>query len=318
MKDFSEYKNFVECYKPYSWEISKDETRDQYKNQHSFEINFIRFYKVYQILKLIKDNKSKKILDVGSYPGNLIKLCEYLFEDKLEFTALGLGFDDKKIKRIKKESASLINIINTEIDPDFPEPSSFIDWNIKDYDIALLLDVIEHLNNPNFTLEKINKSLKINGYLIITTDNITNILYIMKMMARGQSPNIHPVMSSIFYRGDHRPHFKEYSKEELEFLLNYNGFELVRHEYFNRQQGSFYIKGNKICKKNFFKNIADFTLNCLVKFFNIIPHFRNHHIILAKKINNYEDIIKSRFQTKSMSEWLKFREEYYLSKKNNY
>ena len=41
------------------------------------------------------------------------------------------------------------------------------------------------------------------------------------MILKGNSPNVHPVLSSLFYHGNHRPHNKEFSKNELEFLLNY-------------------------------------------------------------------------------------------------
>ena len=68
-----EYKNFVENYKPFPWEIDKDEIRDLYANQNTFEINYKRFFYVFKKLKEIKNIiKNPSILDVGSYPGNMI------------------------------------------------------------------------------------------------------------------------------------------------------------------------------------------------------------------------------------------------------
>ena len=74
---------------------------------------------------------------------------------------------------------------------------------------AYLLDTIEHLVDPTFCLDQINKSLKKNGYLIITTDNITNFLYIQDMLRKGKSPNVPFVLSSKVYSGDWRPHDRE-------------------------------------------------------------------------------------------------------------
>ena len=70
--------------------------------------------------------------------------------------------------------------------------------------------------------------------MIITTDNITNFLYILDMLRKGKSPNVHPVLSSMTY-SNHHPHHKEYSKDELIFHLKRSGFELVKHDYFDRE-----------------------------------------------------------------------------------
>ena len=70
----NEYKNFVLSYEPFPWEIDKNETRNSYINQHTFEINYMRFFYVFKKLKEIKNTiKTPRILDIGSYPGNMIK-----------------------------------------------------------------------------------------------------------------------------------------------------------------------------------------------------------------------------------------------------
>ena len=53
----------------------------------------------------------------------------------------------------------------------------------------------------------------------------------------------------MFFKGNHRPHNKEDSKGELKFLLNKTGFEIERHEYFDRMQGEFSILNNKYINK---------------------------------------------------------------------
>ena len=117
---------------------------------------------------------------------------------------------------------------------------------IKNFDLCFLLDTIEHLVDPIFCLDQINKSLTTDGYLLITTDNITNFLYIADMLRKGESPNVHPVLSSMIYRGNHRPHHREFSKKELEFILGHCGFKIVKHEYFDRKQGVYFINKKTI------------------------------------------------------------------------
>ena len=46
----------------------------------------------------------------------------------------------------------------------------------------------------------------------------------------------------MFYIGNHRPHHREFSKRELEFLLKHSGFEVIEHEYFDREQGEFFVE----------------------------------------------------------------------------
>ena len=198
-----------------------------------------------------------------------------------------------------------VECLDTEIDPNFPGSKETKQWNADNFDVCLLLDTIEHLVNPTFCLDKINKSLKVGGHILLTTDNISNFLYIIKMILRGESPNVNFILSSMFYIGNHRPHHREFSKKELEFLLNHSGFEIVEHEYFDRKQGEFFIENKKLRKRRrlSFKNILVDSIKNLA---NLVPHFRNHQIILAKKIENIDDI-KRMEPTSSKNEWIKYR-----------
>ena len=202
-----------------------------------------------------------------------------------------------------------VKCINTEIDPNFPDSKKIIEWNLKNYDVCYLLDTIEHLVDPTFCLDQINKSLKIDGYLLITTDNITNFLYIADMLRKGTSPNVHPILSSMVYRGNHRPHHKEFSKEELIFILKRCGFEVIRHEYFDRKQGDYFIDKEKNCiKKHKLKRNIKYILHTIIKNTGfLISHLRNHHIILAKKVKDIDEVIKNRKITHSTKEWLEIR-----------
>ena len=48
------YKNFVLSHEAFSWEIDKDETRNSYINQYTFEINYMGFFYVFKKLKEIE------------------------------------------------------------------------------------------------------------------------------------------------------------------------------------------------------------------------------------------------------------------------
>ena len=115
------------------------------------------------------------------------------------------------------------------------------------------------------------------------------------MLRKGKSPNVHPMLSSMVYTGNHRPHHKEFSKEELEFILNRCGFKIIKHEYFDRKQGDYFIdkKNNTIKKHKIKKNLKNIIFELVKNTGFQIPHLRNHHILLAKKVKNIDEIIQN-------------------------
>ena len=308
--NYKAYEKFVVNYKPFEWEIKDYDFRDEMRSKHSFIMSFIRFFKVNNYLDLIqkKENfKNPKIIDVGSFPGNMYFLSKEIFNNISEYYSIGLDLSDEFKKKMSEYN---VKCINTEIDPEFIESKEVVDWKLNNFDICYLLDTIEHLVDPIFCLDKINNSLKKNGYLLITTDNITNFLYISDMIRKGKSPNVHPILSSMVYRGSWRPHHREFSKDELIFMLKRCGFELVEHEFFDRKQGSFFIDyKEKIIKKHKIKKTVKNMLYELVKNIGFLfPHLRNHHIVLAKKVKNIDELEKKeRGITYSLEEWSEIR-----------
>ena len=73
------YTNFVINYEPFDWEIDLNDFRENLKGKHSFILNYIRFYKVFHYLKIIKEKNlaNPKILDVGAFPGNMVSLSRF-------------------------------------------------------------------------------------------------------------------------------------------------------------------------------------------------------------------------------------------------
>ena len=308
--EYKDYKEFVINYKPFDWEIDHSDFRENIKGKHSFITGFIRFYKVFLYIQKIKEKnlKNPKILDVGSFPGNMVMLSKRIFENISEYYSIGLDLDERFVEKMKEHNVSCID---TEIDPQFPDAKKIVEWNIKNFDICFLLDTIEHLVDPIFCLDQINRSLKSEGYLLITTDNITNFLYIVDMLRKGQSPNVPPVLSSMVYRGNYRPHHKEFSKEELEFILERCGFKIIEHEYFDRKQGDYFIdkKTNSIKKHKIKKKLKNIIYELIKNTGFMISHLRNHHIILAKKVKNIDEVVNNRKTANSLKEWNEIRQK---------
>ena len=301
-----DFVKYVEDCIPFPWDGNQNDPRPYFRNKHALLMSFGRYLKVLQYFQVVQHHTAvKRIIDVGPYPGVIAKLIKDFGNSEIEYFGVGLHFTDQYQQAMDKLGAKLFA---TDVDPEFVEAKECKDWPMSNADVCFFLDVIEHLVNPIHCLDQINQSLKMGAHLILTTDNISSFGAAYNMMRRGDSPNVHPLQSSVFYRGEWRPHFREFSKGELFFYLQHCGFEVMKHEYFERKQGDFYLDENgKIYEKSRYLAIKGAIKKLIVRHF---PHLRDHHIVLAKKQTDHETMIKKRpGVTYSMDEWLKLRAE---------
>ena len=105
-------------------------------------------------------DKDHKVLEIGSYYGILGNIIKPHVK---EYTGLELS---KHAAEYSNENFGL-NIANEPL-------VEFVKKNNK-FDIIIMNDVIEHLDDPFKSLQLIEKSLKSNGIFIFTTFNIDSI-----------------------------------------------------------------------------------------------------------------------------------------------
>jgi SAM-dependent methyltransferase len=301
LEDFIRY---AETYEPFPWEVSDDHKFQaaDIKGKHSVLINLVRFWKIVNALReTVPDFRN--VVDVGPFPGSMIKILRHHFSQDFNYWAVGLGLSEDYCRAMEGLGGSCFE---TELDPEFVAAASVHTWPMHDADCVLLLDVIEHLTNPIHCLDAINRSLGMGGVLLLTTDNLTSFANVYQMARRGHSPNIHPVRSSLFYRGEWRPHFREFSADELQFFLEYSGFSVKRHEYFERQQGDFYLDGEGRARdRGRYRGIKGAVQKAILR---SKPHLMDHQIIIATKIMEADDMEARRPRpTKSTAEWMEMR-----------
>ncbi len=95
---YKEYEQFVINYKPFEWEIRDYDFRETMRAKHSFLMSFIRFYKVNNYLDILlneKKLKNPKIVDVGSFPGNMVFLTKKIFTNISEYYSSQSTFRNK-------------------------------------------------------------------------------------------------------------------------------------------------------------------------------------------------------------------------------
>jgi len=252
-------------------------------------------YRYALILNKLKKhlNVKKKCIDFGSYPGQMQEIIYGVFNVKFDLSGLHFGNDFKSY--FKKY---------TILDFDFENEPEEIYKNTKEsYDIATSFNIIEHMEYPNKLLDSINFYTKKDGLLMLTTDNISTLKNIKRMLISGKSPNESLIKSKIFYNGEWRPHVRIFSKDELEFLLNYSGFQIMEHSYFNLRAREYRIEDNNIIRKK-----LSFKASILEFIENYIPFFRDHHFIIAKKTVDYDELNDIRMlPTNSTDKWISYR-----------
>jgi SAM-dependent methyltransferase len=254
-------------------------------------------YRYALILNILKKYKSKdikeKCIDFGSYPGQLQEIIFAFL--KVKFDLSGLHFD-----KSFKDHFSNYKIYDFDFEKSIPNDYQ---KSKEIYNLATSFNTIEHMEYPNKLLDNINYFTKIGGHLILTTDNISTLRNIRRMILGGKSPNENLIKSKLFYHGEWRAHVRILSKDELFFLLNHSGFKVIEHINFNlraREYSS--INGRLIRKRLSFKSRILETIE------NLFPIYRDHHLVVAKKVINFDELNNLRMvPTNSTDEWISYR-----------
>ena len=93
----------------------------------------------------------------------------------------------------------------------------------RNFDIVLMLEVMEHLyKDPMLVLAEVNRVLKEDGALILSTPNVNSWQSVLKMLT-GE----HPYRFGYFTPGDF-PHVHEFTVSEIRDLLEAAGFQPAR------------------------------------------------------------------------------------------
>lgn len=186
--------------------------------------------------------KGNKLLDVGCGSG------QFLYEMKeLEMNVQGVEPGDFNEEENKKYSLNI-------------KKSNLIDAKYKkeSFDFITINHVLEHLDNPNETLNEINKILKKDGKLILAIPNTNSLAYW--------------IFKKNWYQLDVPRHIINYSNKNIKLILEKNGFKIKRTRYNSRPSQfvvslyfSFNIK-KRIKPLNYALDILFLPLTWLVNF----------------------------------------------------
>jgi len=180
-------------------------------NYHAFNFSEKKFGIVYKIRSELETKRllryckglpeNARILDVGCGDGFHLKLLRQ--NGKKSWTLEGIDKDKRAIERAQK-SGLLAHLQSVEL-VDLPQNA---------YDLAFMIQTIEHLEKPDEVLRRIHKLLKPGGKLVIVTDNTDSLDF--RFFKRK------------YWGGYHFPrHWNLFNQNSLTKLAEKTNFEVV-------------------------------------------------------------------------------------------
>ena len=178
---------------------------------------------------------SPRILDVGAFPGTLLKVLRVLFKEPGFMAGVGLEGSEEFVNDLRQYDiqfckANLDPIIHVD-DPGVQSLPSRIPYDDGSFDFVFCTEALEHMLDPLVCLREIFRVLSPRGCFLMTTPNLARAANRLKLMFLGASINF-PLPQSIMYnKGRWRPHLREYTLRELHHMFRDVGFSPVRDLY---------------------------------------------------------------------------------------
>ncbi len=231
----NDYYNFVfNEYEPSIYE-SNELTDDRFREgtYYSHVCRTRCFYVYREIVNRL--SVDSKILDIGLFPGTMIRQLKTLLGDGIHCHGIGQKVDSEFEASMEQYIESCVNI---ELDPFYSRRDDQIQipFDANTFSAVVATEILEHLISPLELISEGARVLQAGGLFLITTPNVSHIGAVLKMLL-GRS-NYERVDRSPMYLQDDtwRGHIRFYDKRELATLFHRSGLELVYHSYY-REKG---------------------------------------------------------------------------------
>lgn len=152
-----------------------------------------------------------KLLELGAYP-----YCMSFFLKELGYSVTGLDLKVSRANQLLQKHCLEVYECDIENAP-FP-------FEDATFDLVIFNEVIEHLRiNPLHTLSEINRCLKPDGLLMLTTPNLYGITMVRRYLT-GKGIEDPVAAFRKFETTGHMGHLRTYARHDVESLLSETGF----------------------------------------------------------------------------------------------
>lgn len=148
----------------------KDSIENYYTEKDSSYYRNVRT----DILKLLPKNHLQSVLEIGAGGGDTLR---YIKEKKLAKYVCGVELFELDSSNQKHSSIDHFVVANIE--------HQDLRLDQKKFDVIILADVLEHLNDPWKTLNYVEQFVKLDGLLLISLPNFREINALKKVFFKG-------------------------------------------------------------------------------------------------------------------------------------
>lgn len=166
------------------------------------------------VVEAFSDMPRGKVLDLGCGHGDYSKRIH-----DIGFKVIASDIDISRFRY-----GGILDFQVCDVSKPLPFPDAYCDY-------VLLIEVIEHLRNPYSVMAEINRVLKPDGRLIISTPNILNLKSRLRFLFEGAYEYFRePPLDQAHNSKETIPnlHLVPYRYHELEFLLSDTGFSVKK------------------------------------------------------------------------------------------
>jgi SAM-dependent methyltransferase len=182
-----------------------------------FVVNRRRYQSTLQLIKRFADEG--EILEIGAAPAHFTALLK-----AAGYAVVGIDLDPSRLAHIVATFGLDIRRCDVERDK-LPFPDHH-------FGCVVFTEILEHLRiDPLFALAEVNRVLRPNGILILTTPNLYSAQNIARFaLGRGLVGDALTEFRKLRQLG-HMGHIREYTRTEVKRFLEYSGF-VPRHHRF--------------------------------------------------------------------------------------
>ncbi len=274
----AEYFDFIQHrYRPNQFEGMEGDARFV-PESHNAWVNGQRFHRMLQFLSRHRDQLQGDPLlavDIGLYPGTWIHLLRQFWSD-MEWHGVGLCISDEFRAWTTAEEIKLAEV---DMDPFYAglgsgDVSRSLPYDDNSIDLVVASEIFEHLISPLIFLEESSRVLKSGGLMLITTPNVSNIGAVVNLL-RGRSNHERLERSPMFLVEDEwRGHIRFYSKDELVWLGERYGLEMIDHQYYHDDYPISALKN---------RGMAPSIKRMIRRLFGVVPWFRGGHVVMFRR-----------------------------------
>jgi len=242
----------------------------------AFKVRYI--YELFKVLSILPPlSRDAYVVDFGCERGDMLLLLQRLGFTKLcgiNLTPYDLRWlvDERNFDVLFGDGPGKIQYLRCDMD------NSRLPFGNGQVSIAILSDTLEHLSNPGWVLSEINRVMAQRGLIVIGTPNITSIRNrACLLFGRTIHGDLETWLSTKFrLDGRYIGHSREYTLDELKYMMRNYGFEQLRFCYVQAHT----LLGNAR------ENIPSFFFKLYSFFEKIWPGGRHRNVIVSQKFSD--------------------------------